>query len=140
MSAGEDRSAADRKKVRFPPPKAWDPEAKKTQETQECVLFQECGEKHSPVRCEVFKKMTPQQRLKKIDERELCRLFYHHLQGRDCWPQGRVPNCGVDGCETPQNPLVHAAVSWSCRGPARRRCRPKRIRYRKSTDLCLPKY
>jgi hypothetical protein len=77
MSAREDRSS-DRKKVRFPPPKAWDPEAKWT---QKCVMFQECGEKHSLARCEVFKKMTPQQRLKKKEERELCRLYYHHLQG-----------------------------------------------------------
>ncbi len=52
----------------FPPPKAWDPEAKWTQNR---VMVQECGEKHSPARCEVFKKLTPQQRLKKIEEREL---------------------------------------------------------------------
>jgi hypothetical protein len=55
MATREDRSA-DRKKVRFLPPKAWDPEAKWT---QECLMFQECGEKHLPARCEVFKKMTP---------------------------------------------------------------------------------
>jgi hypothetical protein len=34
MTITESRSA-DRKKVRFPPPKAWDPEAKWT---QECVI------------------------------------------------------------------------------------------------------
>jgi len=69
-------------------------------------MFQECGQKHSPARCEVFKKMTLQQRLKEIDERELCRLCYRHLQGRDCWPQGRVPKCGVDGSEAPHHPLL----------------------------------
>jgi hypothetical protein len=106
MADREDQSA-DRKKVRFPPPKAWDPEAKWT---QDCVMFQEWGEKHSPARCEVFKKMTPQQRLKKIDERELCRLCYCNLQGRDCWSQGRVPNCSVDGCEVPHHPLLHGAI------------------------------
>jgi hypothetical protein len=37
--------SADRKKVRFPPPKAWDPEAKWT---QECVMFWICCEKHPP--------------------------------------------------------------------------------------------
>ena len=73
-------------------------------------MFQGCGKKHLPARCEVFKKMTLQQRLKKIDERELCRLCYHHLQGRDCWSQGRMPNCGVDGCEAPHHPLVYAAI------------------------------
>jgi hypothetical protein len=35
MTVTESRSA-DRKKVRFPPPKAWDPEAKWT---QDCVMF-----------------------------------------------------------------------------------------------------
>jgi hypothetical protein len=47
----------DRKKVRLLPPKAWDPEAKWT---QDCVMIQECGEKHLPARCEVFKKLMPQ--------------------------------------------------------------------------------
>ncbi len=44
MAVTESRSA-DRKKVRFPPPKAWDPEAKWT---QDCVMFKVCGEKHTP--------------------------------------------------------------------------------------------
>jgi hypothetical protein len=76
----------------------------------DCLIFQECGKKHSPARCEVFKKMTSQQRLKKIYERELCRLSYCHVQERDCWSQGRVPNCGVDGCEAPHYPLLHGAI------------------------------
>ncbi len=99
MAAREDRSA-NRKKVRFPPSKAWDPEAKWT---QDCGTFQECGEKHAPARCEVFKKMTPQER-----------LCYRHLQGRDCWSQGRVPNCGVDSWEAPHHPLLQAAIMAGC--------------------------
>jgi hypothetical protein len=75
MTVMESRSA-DRKKVRFPPPKAWDPEAKWT---QECVMFRVCGEKHPPEKCDTFKKLSPQQRLKEIDTRELCRLCYWHL-------------------------------------------------------------
>ena len=47
MTITESRSA-ERKKVRFPPPKTWDPEAKWT---QECVMFRTCGEKHSPAKC-----------------------------------------------------------------------------------------
>ncbi len=61
--------SADRKKVRFRPPKAWDPEAKLT---QECVMFRNCGEKHSPAKCDAFKKLSPQQRLKEINSHELC--------------------------------------------------------------------
>jgi hypothetical protein len=63
MATVESRSG-DRKKVCFPTPKAWDPEAKWT---QKCVMFQDCGEKHSPARCDIFKKLSAQQRLGKID-------------------------------------------------------------------------
>jgi inorganic pyrophosphatase len=93
MATTKDQGA-DWKKVSFPPPKAWDPEAKWT---KECVMFQECGEKHSPERCEVFKKLPTQQRLKRIAEQELYRLCYRHLQGKECWSLGRVPNYGVAG-------------------------------------------
>ena len=90
MTTTESRSA-EQKKVRFPLPKAWDLEAKWT---QECVMFQNCVEKHSLAKCDTFKKLSPQQRLKEIDSRELCRLCYSHLQGRECCSQGKVPNCG----------------------------------------------
>ncbi len=36
--------SADQKKVRFPPPRNWNPEAKWT---QDCVMFKECGEKRA---------------------------------------------------------------------------------------------
>jgi len=91
MTITESRSA-DRKKVRFPPQKAWDPEAKWT---QECVMFGVCGEKHPPGKCDAFKKLSPKQKLKEINTRELCRLCYRHLLGRDCWSKDKVPNCGV---------------------------------------------
>ncbi len=54
MTVTESRSA-DRKKVRFPPPKAWGPEAKWT---QDCVMFRVCGEKHPPGKCDAFKTPT----------------------------------------------------------------------------------
>jgi hypothetical protein len=81
MATTESRSA-DQKKEHFPPPKAWDPEAKWT---QKCVMFRSCGEKHSPAKCDTFKKLSTEQRLKEIDSWELCRLCYRHLQGRECW-------------------------------------------------------
>ncbi len=40
-----------------------------------------------------FKKLSPQQRLKVIEDRELCHLCYRHLQGRECWLKDKVPNC-----------------------------------------------
>ncbi len=100
MTITESRSA-DQKKVRFPPPKAWDPEAKWT---QDCVMFRVCGEKHPPGKCDAFKK------LKEIDNRELCWLCYRHLRGRDCWSKDKVPNCGVDGCEAAHHHLLHGAL------------------------------
>jgi hypothetical protein len=106
MTVTESKSA-DRKKVGLPPPKTWDPEAKWT---QECVMFLICGEKHPPGKCVAFKKLSPQQRLKEIASRELCRLCYHHLQGRDCWSKNKVPNCGVNGCEAAHHPLLHGAL------------------------------
>jgi hypothetical protein len=80
MAVTESRSA-DRKNVRFPPPKAWDPEAKWT---QDCVMSRVCGENHGPGKCDAFKKLSPQQRLKEIEERELCQLCYRHLRGCEC--------------------------------------------------------
>jgi hypothetical protein len=106
MATTKSRSE-ERKKVRFPPPKAWDPEAKWI---QECVIFQDCGEMHSQARCDIFITLSLQQRLRKIDGRELYWLCYRHLQGRECWSQGRVPNCGVDSCEAPHHPLLHSAL------------------------------
>ncbi len=55
MAVTESRSA-DRKKVRFTPPKAWDPEAKWT---QDCVMFRVCGEKHAPGKCDALKEAVP---------------------------------------------------------------------------------
>ncbi len=106
MAVTESRSA-DRKKVRFPPPKAWDPEAKWT---QDCVMFRVCGEKHAPGKCNAFKKLSLQQRLKEINNRELCGLSYRHLRGRDCWSKVKVPNCEVDGCEAAHHHLLHGAL------------------------------
>ncbi len=69
-----------------------------------------CGEKHPPGKCDAFKKLSPQQRLKEIDNRELCQLCYQHLQGWDCWSKDKVPNCGVDGCEAAHHHLLHGAL------------------------------
>jgi hypothetical protein len=69
-----------------------------------------CGEKHPPGKCDAFKKLSPQQRLKEIDNRELCWLCYLHLRGRDCWSKDKVPNCGVDGCEAAHHHLLHGAL------------------------------
>ncbi len=53
-------------------------------------MFRVCGEKHPPGKCDAFKKLSPQQRLKEIDTRELCRLCYRHLRGETA---GRRTRC-----------------------------------------------
>jgi hypothetical protein len=103
MVVTESRSA-DQKKVRFPPPRNWNPR------TQDCVMFKECGEKHAPWKCDAFKKLSQQQRLKVIEERELCHLCYRHLQGQDCWSKDKVSNCREDGCQAAHHHLLHGAL------------------------------
>jgi hypothetical protein len=73
-------------------------------------MFRVCGEKHAPGKCDAFKKLSPQQRLKEIEERELCQLCYRHLRGRECWSKDKVPNCGVDGCRAAHHHLLHGAL------------------------------
>ncbi len=73
-------------------------------------MFRICGEKYPPAKCDAVKKLSPQQRLKEINSRELCQLCNHHLQGRDCWSKDKVPNCGVDDCEAAHHPLLHGAL------------------------------
>ncbi len=72
-------------------------------------MFRVCGEKHAPGKCDAFKKLSPQQRLKDIESRELCQLCYRHLQGRECWSKDKVPNCRVDGCQAAHHHLLHGA-------------------------------
>jgi hypothetical protein len=98
MTITESRRA-DRKKLRFPPPKTRDPEA---MWTQECVMFRTCGKKHSPAKCDAFKKLSPQQRLKEIDSWELCRLCYVTCkrEGNECFTAGGFPS----------NPILFVSV------------------------------
>jgi hypothetical protein len=77
-------------------------------------MFQECGEKHSPARCDTSKKLSPQQRLKMIDGRELCRLCYCHLQGRVL-----VPGQGAQlQCRWLRGPSL-SPTAWHARGGPR---------------------
>ncbi len=76
MGVSVERKPAPEKKVRFPPPKKFDPEAAWR---FPCVAGEGCTERHSSVKCEVFKKMSPRQRLEKVEEKQLCKLCFRHL-------------------------------------------------------------
>jgi hypothetical protein len=71
MGVSAERKPAPEKKVHFPPPKKFDHEAVWR---FPCIAGDGCSEKHSPVKCEVFKKLTPRQRLEKVEEKQLCEL------------------------------------------------------------------
>jgi hypothetical protein len=58
----------------------------------------------------VFKSIKPQQRLTKVDQRELCCLCFCHLKGRECWSLGKVPNCTIHEFNAPHHSLLHAAL------------------------------
>ncbi len=105
MVVTESRSA-DRKKVRFPPPRNWNPDAKWT---QDCVIFKECGEKHAPWKCDAFKKLSPQQRLKVIEERELCHLCYQHPSA------GQRTRCPTAGRMAARRHIIIFCTARSCR-------------------------
>jgi hypothetical protein len=81
MAVQENRKSTEERKVRFPPPKAWDPEEKWN---YSCVMGNSCSEKHHLAKCETFKGMTPQPKLTKVQERELCKLCFRHLDTREC--------------------------------------------------------
>jgi hypothetical protein len=74
------------------------------------MLGNNCPEKHPPTKWEAFKGMTPQQRLAKVLERELYKLCFRHLRAKECWAQGKVPNCNINGCHAPHRPLLHRAL------------------------------
>ncbi len=52
MGVSVERKPAPEKKVHFPPPRKFDPEAVWK---FPCVAGEGCSERHSPVKCEVFK-------------------------------------------------------------------------------------
>jgi hypothetical protein len=81
MAITEDRKPAGNRKVHFPPPKKFDPE-----ETWRfpCLAEPECKERHPPMKCEIFNRMSPRERLNRVDQKRLCRLCFHHLAIKDC--------------------------------------------------------
>ena len=74
-------------------------------------MFKECGEKHAPGKCDAFRRLSPQQRLKVIEDRELCQLCYRHLRGRECCQKTRCPTAGWMAVKRPTT-IFCTAHSW----------------------------
>jgi hypothetical protein len=107
MGISAERKPAGEKKVHFPPPRKLDPEGAWR---FPCVAGEGCQERHSPTKCEVFKKMTSWQRLDKVEEKRLCKLCFRHLVINECWAKGKTPNCQIKGCGGEHNHLFHEAL------------------------------
>jgi hypothetical protein len=107
MGISAERKPAGEKKVRFPPPRKFDPDGPWR---FPCVAGDGCQERHSPTKCKVFKKMTPRQRLEKVEEKRLCKLCFRHLAINECWAKGKTPNCQIKGCGGEHNYLLHDAL------------------------------
>jgi hypothetical protein len=71
----------------------------------------ECGQKHAPADCEAFMSKTAQERVEIIKRRELCPLCFRHLEARECWSKGKVPNCGINECNKPHHPALHVQTT-----------------------------
>jgi hypothetical protein len=54
--------------------------------------------------------MSPQVRLLRVKERELCRLCLWHLSEKECCALGKIPNCNVRGCSNPHHEMLHADI------------------------------
>ncbi len=63
------------------------------------------------MKCEMFKKLTPRQRLEKVEEKQLCKLCFRHLAVNDCWAKGNLPNCHIKGCGGEHSHLLHDALA-----------------------------
>jgi hypothetical protein len=107
MAISAERKPAGEKKVHFPPSRKFDPEGVWK---FPCVAGEVCKERHSPKKSEVFKKMTSRHRLDKVEERQLCKLCFHHLAINDCWAKGKIPNCHIKECGGEHNHPLHDAL------------------------------
>jgi hypothetical protein len=71
-----------------------------------------CGEKHAPGKCDAFKKLSPQQRLKVIEERELCHLCYRRTcEGASAGQRTRCATAGWMAVKRPTT-IFCTAHSW----------------------------
>jgi hypothetical protein len=46
--------------------------------TRPCIV-EECREEHAPTACPLFKAKSPEERLAAVRRKELCTLWYRHL-------------------------------------------------------------
>jgi hypothetical protein len=71
-----------------------------------CIV-EECQEEHAATACTLFKSKSPEDRLAIVMKRELCTLYFRHLDTKRCWSLGKVTSCRVKGCTLAHSSLLH---------------------------------
>jgi hypothetical protein len=71
-----------------------------------------CKEAHPLEKCYEFKKMSPEQRVVKANELQLCLICLKHRADRECFARGRpeFKGCSESGCGMEHHPLLHWAL------------------------------
>jgi hypothetical protein len=68
-----------------------------------------CKETHPLEKCEEFKKMSPEQRVVKANDLQLCLICLKHRADRECFTKARpeFKGCSEGGCGIEHHPLLH---------------------------------
>ncbi len=71
-----------------------------------------CKEAHPLEKCDEFKKMSPEQRVVKANELQLCLICLKHRADRECFTKGRAEfkGCSEGQCGMEHHPLLHWAL------------------------------
>ncbi len=71
-----------------------------------------CKKAHPLEKCEEFKKMSPEQRVVKANELQLCLVCLRHRADREYFAKGKpeFKGCSEDGCGMENQPLLHWAL------------------------------
>ena len=73
---------------------------------------QGCRESHPPEDCEVFKKLSPEAKLAKLQEWKMCLYCFKHWEGRECFARSDsdYKGCGLNGCEGHHHESLHYVI------------------------------
>jgi hypothetical protein len=71
-----------------------------------------CKEAHPLEKCDLFKKMSPEQQVVKANKLHLCLICLKHTANQECYARGKPENkgCNENGCGIEHHPLLHWAL------------------------------
>jgi len=73
---------------------------------------QGCRESHPPVDCEVFKSLSSEAKLAKLQEWKRCLYCFKHWEGRECFARNDsdYKGCGLNGCKGHHREDLHWVI------------------------------